>query len=367
MKADRRLSGIRLLTALVWLVWLALLPAAAPVWAAEYFDAYDLAPRTDTVDLGVQPNAWPLAFISAVMQRDKLLAAELGKKGVTLRTFAFKKGNDIYKLIGNDKLEMAFVGDMPTVNAVATTPTVIIGLGKRNFSSVVSRDYSRLEELRGKTVGYSVGSSSHLVLLRGLEAAKMTEKDVELVNLDPTQMPDALDDGRVAAYSAWEPTPSISLARNPRNRAIYRGMSTDWLVFSRAFAERQPELADLLTASYVRAINWMRQKSSHLEQAAEWVLADATAFSGKAPALPRAKAIEIARKDLLDVPGAPAVPALVDGAPPLSRELAFLKAQGRLPAETNDSLLRAAFAYDGLKRVQSDPKRHRLYQFDYAQ
>ena len=45
------------------------------------------------------------------------------------------------------------------------------------------------------------------------------------------------------------------------------------------------------------------------------------AFTGKPPALPRPKVIDIARKDLLDVPGAPSIPAQVDGAPPLTREL----------------------------------------------
>ncbi len=339
--------------------------SALPAQAAEYYDSYDLAPRADTVDLGVQPNAWPLAFISAVMQRDKLLTAELKQKGIGLRTFSFKKGNDIYKLVGNGKLEMAFVGDMPTVNAIVTTPTVVIGLGKRNFSSVVAKGVSRLDELRGKKIGYSAGSSSHLVLLRGLEAAKMKEQDVELVTLEPAQMADALEAGTVAAYSAWEPTPSISLERNPANKAIYRGMSTDWLVFSREFAEKQPAVAMTLIASYVRAINWMRKENKNLEQAADWVLADSQTFTGQPHKLGKAKAMDIARKDLLTVPGAPAIPSLVDGAPPLSRELAFLKSQGRLPSTVDEAILRQAFSYDGLKKVQADPKRYRLYQFDY--
>lgn len=333
--------------------------------AEEYYDKYDLTPRKDTIDLGVQPGAWPLAFISQSMQHDRLLRDDLKKRGLSLRTYSFKKGSDIYRLIGSGKLEMAFVGDMPTVNAIITTPTVVIGLGKRNFSSIVSSNYSRLEELRGKKVGYSAGSSSHLVLLRGLESAKMKESDLELVMLDPAQMPDALEAGTVDAYSAWEPTPSISFARNPRNKAIYRGMSTDWVVLSREFAEGQPEVAALLTASYVRGIQWMRQKSTNLERVADWVLADLAEFTGQAPKLSRQKAIDIARKDLLDVPGAPAIPSLVDGAPPLTREFAFIKSQGRMAPDIDDGVVRKAFSYDGLRKVQSDPKRYRLNSFDY--
>jgi len=349
---------IHLLTALLVLV-------AMPGHAEEYYDSYDLAPKAEFIDLGVQPSAYPLAFISAVMQHDRILKADLKQKGLSLRFYPFKKGNDVYRLVGNGKLEMAFLGDMPTVNSIITTPTVVIGLGKRNFSSVVSRDYTRLEELRGKKVAYSAGSSSHLVLLRGLEAAKMTEKDIDLVALEPSQMPDALENGSIMAYSAWEPTPSLSFERNPRNKAIYRGMSTDWLVFSREFAEGQPEAAALLTASFVRAVNWMRQKAANLDKAADWVLAETQIYTGVPSKLSKQKAIDIARKDLLEVPGAPATPSQVDGAPPLTREFAFLKAQGKIPAGINDSLVRQALAYDGLKRVQSDPRRYRLNTFDY--
>ena len=334
--------------------------------AADYMARYDLSANPRFVDLGVQPSAYPLAFISTVMQHDQLLHAGLKARGLTLRSFPFKKGNDMVNLVGQGKLEMAFVGDMPTVNTIIVGPTVVLGLGKRNFSSIVARNYERLDQLRGKRIGYSVGSSSHLVLLRGLEASGMSERDVVLVPLDPVAMPDALESGAVDAYSAWEPTPSISFERNARNKAIYRSMSTDWLIFPRQFAEGEPETAALLTASYVRAINWMRQSAANLGLAADWVLAASAAFTGEAPKLSKRRAIEIARKDLLDVPGVPAIPALLDGIPALAREFAFIKANGKVAAHLDDSIIRAAFRYDGLRQVQRDPKRYRLYEFDYA-
>lgn len=338
----------------------------APAWSEEYFDRYDLTPRGDTVDLAVQPNAYPLAFISTVMQHDKLLAADLKKQGLQLKIFAYNKGPDIVRFVGGGKIEMAFLGDMPTVNTIASTPTLVIGLGKRNFSSVVSHEASRLEQLRGKKVGYAAGTSSHLVLLRGLEAAKMSERDVELKPMEPAQMPDALEDGSIAAFSAWEPTPSIAFERNPKNKAIYRAVATDWVVFARDFAEKKPDAANALIASYVRAINWMRKKPANLEQAADWVLAGTQAFTGAPPKLSKNAAIEIARRDLLGVSGAPAIPAKIDGEVPLARELAFLKGQGKISAQVDDSVLKRAFAYEALKQIQAQPQRYKVFTFDYA-
>jgi hypothetical protein len=77
------------------------------------------------------------------------------------------------------------------------------------------------------------------------------------------------------------------------------------------------------------------------------------------------KVVEIVRKDLLDVPGAPAVPAKVDGVLPLSRELEFLQQQGRIGREFDLSKVADAFSYPALKQVQADPKKYRLHVYDY--
>lgn len=349
------------------LLLVASLLMSSAVRAEEYYDKYDLTPSKGHVDMGVQPMAYPLAFISSTMQRDRTLRADLKGLGLTLRPFNFRKGNDMVNLMGGGKLEFAFLGDMPTVNTLVRAPTVIAGLGKRNFSSVVSHDFAQMETLKGKRIGYSAGSSSHLVLLRGLKAARLLESDVTLVAMEPSLMPDALEAGTIDAFSAWEPTPSISIARNSKNRAIYRGMSTDWVVVSKEFAEQQPQAALFLVASYARAINWMRTASANVERAGGWVLGDGESFTAQPRAVSLAKAVEIARKDLLEVPGAPAVPAKVDGVPPLTREFEFLQQQGRIPAGVDADRVGQAFAYTGLKQVQADPKKYRLFAYDYDQ
>lgn len=332
---------------------------------AEYYDSYKLSPDAREISLAVQPLAYPLAFISSVMLRDRLLAKSLTEQGLTLKSYPFAKGNDIVPFIGDGRIEAAMLGDMPTVNAAIRTRIEIVGLGKRNFSSVVSRNYGRMEQLKGKRVGYSPGSSSHLVLLRGLAAAKMSEKDVVLVKLETSEMPAALEQGDVDAFSAWEPSPSISMSLNPKNRAIYRGMSTDWFALSNEFVTQHPAAADAMVAAFARAINWMRDANANVERAARWVLADDQAFRGKAPHLTPRQAIDIVHKDLLDVAGAPAVPRLVDGAPPLSREFAFLQTQGKVPEGVSEKKIRDAFGYDGLPRIQRDPGRYRIFEYDY--
>ena len=335
--------------------------------ADEYYERYDFKPQPGQINLAVQPLAYPLAFLSSSIQRDRILKQALEKKGIRLKIFNFKKGNDIVKASSPDSLAMAFLGDMPTVNLAMKFPIAVGGLGKRNFSSVVSRNYARLDELKGKRIGYSAGSSSHLVLLRGLKAAKLAEKDVQLIQIEPSDMPEALEKNLVDAFSAWEPTPTISISKNARNRAIYKGLSTDWVVFPKNWVESNPEVALLMMASYVRAINWMRQSNEHLKIAAKWVLSDGEDFTGTASLISVDKAMEIARKDLLNVPGAPSIPSLVDGVPPLSREFEFLKEIGRIPTNASDTQLRNGFQYKDLKTIQASPKVYGLFRYDYEQ
>ena len=334
-------------------------------FAEEYFDRYPISVEAKQIDLGVQPMAYPLAFISSVMQRDLRLRAELKAGGYSLSTFPYRKGNDMVALMGDGKLEGAMLGDMPTINSAVRTPIAIVGLGKRNFSSVVSRGYSRIEQLRGKKMGYSPGSSSHFVLLRGLEGAGLRPEQVTLVKLEPTAMPEALERGDVDAFSAWEPTPSISLATNPKNKAIFRGMSTDWFALSQDFVDQHPDAAMSLVAAYARSIAWMRQSSANVRKAAAWVLADGEAFLGSPPKVSLDQAVRIVRKDLLDVAGAPAVPKMIDDAPPLSREFAFLRAQDLLIPGAEEVSLTRAFKFDGLKTVLSAPEKYKLYHYDY--
>lgn len=359
MRTSRRLA----LAALFSLAGL----GSGPATAQAYFEGYDLSPKPGVVNLLVQPMAYPLAFISSTLQRDRILRDELKQLHLTLQVFSYRKGNDIVRSASEDGFGMAFLGDMPTVNLSTRFPIAIVGLGKRNFSSIVARDHARLEELKGRKIGYSPGSSSHLVLMRGLKAAHMTQNDVQLVALEPAEMPDALDAGAVAAFSAWEPTPSIALARNAKNRAIYKGMSTDWVVMPRAWTSAQPKAAMALTAAYIRSINWMRQSRANALTAASWVLADGSAFTGEPSRLALDKVVEIAYKDLLDVPGAPSIPSVVDGMPPLMREFAFLKEQGVIAANANADVLRAAFGYNGLKSAQADARGLRLFSFSYDQ
>jgi len=60
-------------------------------------------------------------------------------------------------------------------------------------------------DLKGKRIAATVGECNEILLLKALESAGLTEKDVEIVNMDPDAAGTALKAGQVDAAVTWEP------------------------------------------------------------------------------------------------------------------------------------------------------------------
>ena len=314
--------------------------------------------------VGVQPLGYPAAMIGALIGRDGILKQQLARRGYTLTTAPFRKGNDMVDLVGS-RLDAAILGDMPTIRVAVKTDICAVGLAKQTFSSVVGRKVTLLAQLKGKRVGYAEGSSAHSTLLQALAGAGLTDRDLTLVPVEIDAMPGALEAGRIDAFSAWEPAISLALAGDPEARILFRGLSSDYFVLSRELVRRDPGAALEVTAGFIRALAWMRKSAANLELAALWARKDGEALSGTASKLALSQAGEITHRDILDIPSAPAIIRRPGEKPPLSDEFSFLKNLGKIPKNAEQQRLQQAFAYDGLQRVLKSPRRYRLGDFSY--
>lgn len=330
----------------------------------DYVAQYGLRPGSTELDLGIQPMGVPAGVVSAVMRRDRLLQAALAERKTPLRSWPFRRGADMRPLLADQRLDAAMLGDMSTLLAAASGDVWIVGLTQQAAIALVARSGMVVGQLAGKRIGVVEASSAHLTVLQGLQAAGLSQQQVQWVFMGVADMPQALEDGQLDAFAAREPFTTIALNKNPRHRIVFRGASSDYFVLARAFARQQPQAALELIAAFVRALEWMRESQVHLEQAARWSMAESAAFSGVAPALTSAQVRAITRRELLDIPSAPTL--LDSGGPPrLKAEFEFLRRLGKLPATAAWAQVEAALAYDGLASVQSDERRWRLHTYDY--
>lgn len=343
---------------------LALLALPACLQAEEYFDRYALSPASPALDLGVQPLGVPSGVISSVMRRDRILLKTLADAGLPLQAHPFQRGADMLTLLAERRLEAGLLGDMPTILAASTANVWVVGLVKQTSTAIVAKGDLQVADLAGKRVAYVPNSSAHHTLLQGLTSAGLSETQVKLVALRVDEMPDALERGDIDAFAAWEPAPALALSNSDKNRVVFRGLSSDYFVIERDFERRQPQAARDLTAGFYRAIEWMRRSQANLERAARWVLADARAMSGKPTALSVAQIAGITRREILNIPSAPAI-AISPDAPPLKSEFQFLEQLGKLPTGALQDHVLAALRYDGLARILAEPKKYQLRVFDY--
>jgi NitT/TauT family transport system substrate-binding protein len=343
-----------------------LLAVASRISAMDYA-AYPYDRGGTVLDFGVQPVSLPDVMVTEVMRRDRILQQALAAGGNTMKQHAYFKGNDMLPYLRDRQLEAAVFGDMPALRAAAGGEVLLVALLKQSFSSVVAGRFMQLKELMGKRIAYGQGSTAHYTLLEALAAAGLSEKDVTLVPMEVNDMPAALEKGLVDAFSAWEPAPTIALAKHPEYSVVYRGLNMSFLVMSRQYVENHPDATLYFVAAYVRAINWMRARRHNLESAAHWALQAGATFSGKPAALTAEQAARITQREILDVPSAPLIPDVeTTERGTLYREFLFLNSQARLPGNPGWNVIRGSFARTLLEEVFTHPGKYRIGEFDYS-
>lgn len=330
------------------------------------YSNYVFGETDNIIDVGIQPLDVPPGVMSEIMRRDVVLRDSLSDQGLQVRFHPFLKGADINFFLRRGDIEVAMGGDMPTIAAAATSDVVVVTLTKLGPNSIVAREHMMVTDLRGKRVAYALGSNAHYSLLDALADADLSEKDVHLIPLDVTHMPDALVKGEIDAFSAWEPTPTIALSRPDAPVIIHRTFSTSYLYFTRRFVENHPEAARLIVASQLRGMRWMRWRKPNLLNACEWALQAGNALSGKQSILSAEQYAGVTQRDLLNMGTVPRVPesSLTRGGP-LYKEFEFLKVLNKIPSGSSWDDVHSSFDPGFIGEVVASPGKYQLDEYSY--
>lgn len=335
--------------------------ASHPIYAA-----YQFGREGKVMDFGTQPLAVPIGVISEVIQHDRILKKTLAERGWDFRSHGFLKGTDVNFFFQRGDLDLAVAGDWPTIAFAANHDILVVGLAKQGFSAIVSKNVSRLEDLKGKRVGVALGTTAHYGLLVALESVKLKETDVTLIPLENNEVGEALAQGRVDAFTAWEPIVSNTLRMHPEFKVMQRFLNNSYLYFSKDFLKTNPEVAELLVAAYVRALRWMRQNDANLMQAVGWNLASGERLLGKPTGLSPQDVARTTVDDILKIARSPSVPRqdLTENGS-IRRIFAFLQKQGKIQADIPWEKIAASFDRTLLDKVLADPKKYQLFEYNY--
>jgi sulfonate transport system substrate-binding protein len=214
------------------------------------------ADEPDTLRIGYQKGSITLVLAKEHGLLEKRFAH------TQVKWIEFPAGPQMLEALNIGSLDIASTGDIPPIFAqVAGADLVYVGAepAKPSAETILVRNESSLHnvsDLKGRKVALQKGSSAHNLVLRALNKAGLTFKDIQPVYLSPADARAAFENGSVDAWAIWDPYYSIALIEG-RSRLLTDGeglgLSGPIYTARRGYAEQHPafvqQVLDQLTVA----------------------------------------------------------------------------------------------------------------------
>lgn len=239
---------------------------------ASQASAAELNIAVSDIGAGSQPAGGGLVDVIHNQQR---LEKALADQGVTVKWHFFKGAAPlINEAFANGQLDMAYLGDLGSiVGRSAGLDTRVIAVAARGGNHYLAvapgSPIHSVADLRGKRVGLFRGTAAQLSFAAALQTAGMTEKDLNVINLD------------FAAASAALGARQIDATWGGMNILALRDRDQAEVAFSTHSLGGAGELSGLVLVSG-RLLNehpdWVRTIVAAQRQAAAWVAQNRDAY-----------------------------------------------------------------------------------------
>lgn len=225
---------------------------------------------TVVVRMGYQKIGPPFLLKS----RSKGLDERLERNGARAEWKEFKHGPALLEAVNAKEVDIGYVGETPPVFAqAADVPFVYVATDPPapKAEAIVVLKESPIETvaaLKGKRIALNRGSNVHYLLVKALEHAGLTLKDVDVLYLSPGDARPAFETGKVDAWVIWDPFLAAAEISGARVLVDGVGLVDNHLFYlaRREFAERHPELLSEVLQEYRSLSDW---ESKNPEEAAK--------------------------------------------------------------------------------------------------
>jgi ABC-type nitrate/sulfonate/bicarbonate transport system substrate-binding protein len=195
-----------------------------------------------------------------------------GKNGLEATFTGFQNGPPMMEGLVAGQLDAVITSPLPPIILASKLPdqiVVIAALGHSSHALLVGKDSPAKDfaDLRGKKIGVSYSTDSHLDLVMTLKERGLDPKtDVELVNLLPNELPSALDKALVDAVLIRQPQ-VLRLEETIGARAIHRWPFHFVSIVRRAYLKDNPETVKRYMAALREAVLYI---VNNPDEASRW-------------------------------------------------------------------------------------------------
>jgi len=132
-----------------------------------------------------------------------------------------------------------------------------------NDAMIARPGINSIKDLKGQKVATELGTCDHFLMLKALESAGMTEKDVQFVPIAVQDCPNAMLSKRVDAAVVWEPSRTKILKEIKGSKMLFSsadipGAIPDLLVMKTSVVRERAADVQKLVDSFYQAVDWWR-------------------------------------------------------------------------------------------------------------
>lgn len=177
----------------------------------------------------------------------------------------FQSGPPMLEALNAGSIDIARTGDTPPVIAQsADVPLVYVGgsAPKAKSSAVLVKQDSPIKtiaDLKGKKVAFAKSSSANYLIVKVLESAGLTWKDITPAYLSPADARSAFEQGSVDAWVVWDPFYAVAQAKaNARVLRDSEGLvaNRDFYLTNKTFAAQHADIINAIREETQSVAAW---------------------------------------------------------------------------------------------------------------
>lgn len=226
--------------------------------------------QTTTLSIGFQKYGI-LPIVKAKGELEKSLAAQ----GVHVKWVEFPAGPQLLEGLNVGSVVFGEAGEAPPIFAQAANPNLVYVANQPPAPTaealIVQKDSTirSIQDLKGKRIALNKGSNVHYLLLKLLEANKLSLNDIQPVYLPPSDARAAFEKGAVDAWVIWDPF-FAAAQHQIHARVLASGEhlvnNHQFYLADRKFAESHPEVLKTLVSTLNQTTDWVK---NHPDDAAK--------------------------------------------------------------------------------------------------
>lgn len=197
--------------------------AAEPT--TEETSGSEIPTELEKIKVAYMPNYASLATIVAAEG-----TGAFEKYGFDVELVEFADGPTIISAMESGSIDYAYIGTGAHKLCVQGRADVICFAQLSNADAVIGNTdmgVKSVEDLKGKKVAYSSGTSSEEILKATLGKANLTMNDIEAVEMDASAITTAMVSGKVDACATWSPN-TLTIYNELGDKAVELGANKDF-------------------------------------------------------------------------------------------------------------------------------------------